>query len=185
MLSSVGATPKQKKCSVYFEGFILSIIAIPFGILCSFIGLNIAFSFANQMKILKDLNLSIHTQISPLYLCLVIIGSFLNTFIALYIPARRISKISVMDALTKSDEVKVKKKRLQLNRFLSKFLNVSWQLSIKNYKRQGIKSRVIIISLMLSMIIFVSMTSFGKNLLILSKKKVVFMIMIFQFQTLK
>ena len=171
MLSSVGATPKQKKCSVYFEGFILSIIAIPFGILCSFIGLNIAFSFANQMKILKDLNLSIHTQISPLYLCLVIIGSFLITFIALYIPARRISKISVMDALTKSDEVKVKKKRLQLNRFLSKFLNVSWQLSIKNYKRQGIKSRVIIISLMLSMIIFVSMTSFGKNFINTVKKE--------------
>ena len=43
MLSSVGATPNQKKWSVYFEGFILSIIAIPLGIIISFIGIHLHF----------------------------------------------------------------------------------------------------------------------------------------------
>ena len=163
MLSSVGATPNQKKWSVYFEGFILSIIAIPLGIIISFIGIHFAFHFINQIEYLMNLSLSVHVQISPFYLCLIIICSLLTTFIALYIPARRISKISIMDALNKTDEVKVKKNKLKLNSFSSKFLNISWQLSIKNYKRQGKKSRVIIISLMMAMILFVSVWGFSKN----------------------
>lgn len=68
-----------------------------------------------------------------------------------------------MDALNKTDEVKVKKNKLKLNSFSSKFLNISWQLSIKNYKRQGKKSRVIIISLMMAMILFISVWGFSKN----------------------
>ncbi len=163
MLSSVGATPQQKKWSVYFEGFILSIIAIPLGIIISFIGIHFAFHFINQMEYLRNLSLSVHVQISPFYLCLIIICSLLTIFMALYIPAKIISKISVMDALNKTDEVKIKKNKLKLNSFSSKFLNISWQLSIKNYKRQGKKSRVIIISLMMAMILFVSVWGFSQN----------------------
>lgn len=165
MLSSVGATPKQKKCSVYFEGFVLSIIAIPIGIFISLIGLNIIFSYINQMELLKNLGLFIHLQISPLYMVLIIGCALLTTLMALYLPARKISKISIIDALTKSDEVKVKKDKLKLKGiFAKKDLKISTQLALKNYKRQGRKSRIIVISLSLSMITFMAMYSFSKQI---------------------
>lgn len=164
MLSSVGATPKQKKHSVYFEGFVLSIIAIPIGIFISLIGLNIIFSYINQMELLKNLGLFIHLQISSLYMVMIIGCALLTTFMALYLPARKISKISIMDALTKSDEVKVKKDKLKLKGiFAKKDFKISTQLALKNYKRQGRKSRIIVISLSLSMITFMSMYAFSKQ----------------------
>lgn len=111
MLSSVGATPRQKKHSIYFEGLLLSIIAIPLGIIISFTGLSIAFFFINQMSFLKSMSLSIHTNLSLEYLGMIIILSLLTITISLYIPARKISKISVIDALNKSDEIKVKDRK--------------------------------------------------------------------------
>ena len=93
MLSSVGATPKQKKRSVYFEGLILSCISIPLGIILSFLGLWITFHFINLLETVKVLNIAIYPQISGFYLFLVIIISLITIFISLYLPARKISKI--------------------------------------------------------------------------------------------
>ena len=43
MLASVGATKKQKRSSIYFEGFILGLVGIPLGIIAGFIGMAITF----------------------------------------------------------------------------------------------------------------------------------------------
>lgn len=165
MLSSVGATPTQKKRSVYFEGFILTLIAIPLGLIITYVGLSITFLVANQMDLLKNTGVEIHIQISIAYMIAVIVLSFLTVAVALYIPARRISRISIMDALHKNDEVKVKKSKLQLNSFLKKYLHISWQMALKNYKRQGRKSKIIIFSLVLSMCLFITVFSFSKMFL--------------------
>ena len=162
MLSSVGATRKQKMRSIYFEGLILSIIGIPLGILCSFIGLETAFHFINQFDLLKNLGISIHTTIEPLYLLGVIVLSLLTIFISLYLPARKVSRISVIDALKNKDDVKVKAKKLKTH-FFSR--DIYKQLAVKNYKRQGKRSRVIVLSLSISIIAFISVYSFGKNML--------------------
>lgn len=165
MLSSVGATPKQKKRSVYFEGLLLSVIAIPLGILLSFLGLYITFLFINHLETIQNLNLEIFPQISIGYLIIVIVISFITIFISLYLPARKIAKISVIDALKKNDEIKVKPHKLKTGFIAKKFLNISQQLALKNYKRQGKRSRVIVISLVISMVAFIAMYSFGQNFL--------------------
>lgn len=162
MLSSVGATRKQKMKSVYFEGLILSIIAIPLGILCSFIGLATAFHYINQFDLLRNLDIYIHTTIEPLYLLAVIVLSLFTIFISLYLPARKVSRISVIDALKNKEDVKVKANKLK-TRFFSR--DIYKQLALKNYKRQGKRSRVIVLSLSISIIAFISVYSFGKNML--------------------
>lgn len=170
MISSVGATPKQKKRSVYFEGLWLSFIAIPLGIIMSFIGLYITFIFINQLDMFQQLNIQIQTSISIQYLLIVIIIVLITISISLYLPARKISKISVIDALKKNDEIKVSKNRLKSGMFSKRFLNISWQLALKNYKRQGRRSKVIVLSLVISMVAFVSIFSFGQNLMAQSAK---------------
>lgn len=163
MLSSVGATPKQKRRSVYFEGLLLSVFAIPLGILLSFLGLYVTFFFINHLETIQNLNIEIYPQISLFYLAIVILISFMTIFMSLYLPARKISKISVIDALKKNDEIKVKNHKLKTSFIARKFLNITQQLAIKNYKRQGKRSRVIVISLVISMVAFIAMYSFGQN----------------------
>lgn len=166
MLSSVGATPKQKKKSIYFEGIILSCIALPLGILFSYIGTKTAVFFINKQNLLFD----VRVQISPVFFWFIIICSIITIFIALSIPAIKISNISIMDALNKVDEVKVKRKKL--NVLFKNNLSISTQLALKNYKRQGRKSKTILISLIVSMITFVSIYNFGKTILYLFKESI-------------
>lgn len=165
MLSSVGATSKQKKRSVYFEGAILSLISIPLGIFISYIGMTVTFFFINKLDAIQIMGVEIHAQISIFYLFIVILLSLLTIFISLYLPARKISKISVIDALKKNDEIKVKKYKLKTSSFSKRFLNISQQLAVKNYKRQGRRSKVIVLSLVISMVAFISVFSFGQRLM--------------------
>lgn len=159
MLSSVGATPKQKRKSIYFEGLILSLIAVPLGILASFIGLSITFMIINQYDFMKQLDLQLKAGISPLYLFCVIFLSIITIFISLYLPARKLSRISAIDILKKNNDLKSKKLKIG---FLVKKLDIYKQFAVKNYKRQGKRSRVIIISLVISMVSFISIYSFTK-----------------------
>ena len=47
MLSSIGATKKQKRNSVFFEGAVIGTISIPIGILAGLAGIGITFAFIN------------------------------------------------------------------------------------------------------------------------------------------
>jgi len=165
MLSSVGATPKQKKRSVYFEGFVLSLISIPLGICISFIGLSLTFMFIDHLDAIQVMGVEIKAQVSLLYVVMIIVISLITIFISLYLPARKISRITVIDALKRDDEIKIKRKKLKT---LS-FLNITQQLALKNYKRQGRKGKVIVFSLVISMIAFISIIRFGQQMLSLSK----------------
>ena len=49
MLSSVGATKKQKRNSVFFEGAVIGAISIPIGILAGLAGIGITFTFINHL----------------------------------------------------------------------------------------------------------------------------------------
>ena len=48
MLASVGATKKQKRASVYFEGLLLGAIGIPVGIVAGFVGIAITLYFVGD-----------------------------------------------------------------------------------------------------------------------------------------
>ncbi len=161
MLASVGATPIQKKKSVYFEGLILMIISLPIGLLLSYIGLFITFNFINSLDIILNTGTTIHTIVSLQFTLITIALSVITVFISLILPARKLSKISVLDALKKSDEIKVKSKKLKMNFLSRKIFNYQYQLAIKNYKRQGRRAKGIILSLVLSMVLFISIFSFS------------------------
>lgn len=162
MLSSVGATPKQKRNSVFFEGFILTLIALPLGILCSYLGMFITFRYLNTLELIKEMRALFHTTISLKFLALTIILTIITLFLSLIKPALYLSRISVIDALRKNDEIKVKKNKLKVGFLTRRLARYDQQLAIKNYKRQGKRSRVIVFSLVLSMVLFVSIYSFSK-----------------------
>lgn len=164
MLSSVGATPRQKRNSVYFEGMILTLISIPIGFILSYLGLLITFTCINQLEVISNTGVMIHTRMSLQYTLITILLTVLTVFISLILPARKLSKITVIDALKRDDEVKVKTRKLKIGFIQRKLLKYEHQLAIKNYKRQGKRSKVIVLSLTISMILFVSLFSFTKQM---------------------
>lgn len=167
MLASVGATRKQKKMSVYYEGIILGAVGIPLGIIGGIIGIGITLKVigskiisTSMMNGISDSNLEMKTVV-PLWAIIgIILISILTIFISCFVPSRKASKITPIDAIRQSNEVKLKAKRLKSPKIIRKIFGYEGELAYKNLKRNGRKSRVITGSIALSIILFLSCNYF-------------------------
>lgn len=164
MLSSVGATRKQKKKSVYFEGFILGAIGIPIGFGAGVLGIGITLkSITEELMNSGMLNGKDSVDfkvVVPLY-CVVctLVLSIVTIFISICKPARKASAITPIDAIRQTSEIKLKKK-IKSPIFIRKIFGYEGELAHKNLKRNGRKSRVIMASIALSVILFLSCNYF-------------------------
>lgn len=163
MLASVGATKAQKRRSVYFEGAVLGIIGIPLGFLAGIGGMAVTFRLLEPVFAKSGLNyentsftLSFPWWIIPVIALL----SIITIAISAYIPARRASRTTPIDALRQNNDVRVKAKKLRSPILIRKIFGYEGELAYKNMKRNGRKSRVITVSLALSIVLFLSVYSF-------------------------
>ena len=166
MLASVGATKRQKRSSIYFEGFILGAVGIPLGIIAGIIGMAITFksiegAFLSTFAIPIQGTLKVH--LSPYILVGIVLVSALTIYISCYIPARRASKTTPINAIKGTSTVKVKKaKRLRVSKLTKKIYGFEGELAVKNFKRNGRRSRNIVFALVMSVVLFMSVTNFSQ-----------------------
>lgn len=168
MLASVGATKRQKRMSIYFEGFILGLIGIPIGLASGIVGIAVTFkcvekAFLSTMAIAYDGALRVY--VNPIVIIGTIIASAVTIFISAYIPARKASKTTAIEAIRQSNTVKVKKaKRLRTSKLVNKIFGYEGVIAVKNYKRNGKRSRNIVFALSLSVIVFLTVANFSTML---------------------
>ena len=159
MLSSIGATKKQIRKNVLFEGFILGIIGIPLGILLG-VGVNFILSI-----ILNNLIGKIEENITFIYSLPVvaIIFSIILAGVTIYFScrssARRAAKVSPIDAIRSNEEIKISGKKVKSPKIIKKLFGVGGDIAYKNLKRNKKKYRTTVISLVVSIAIFISITS--------------------------
>ena len=163
MLASVGATKAQKRRSVYFEGAVLGAFGIPLGFLAGIGGMAVTFRLLDPVFAKSGLNyentsftLSFPWWIIPVIALL----SIITIAISAYIPARRASRTTPIDALRQNTDVRVKAKKLRSPILVRKIFGYEGELAYKNMKRNGRKSRIITSSLALSIVLFLSVYSF-------------------------
>lgn len=163
MLASVGATKAQKRRSVYFEGAVLGAFGIPLGFLAGIGGMAVTFRVLDPVFAKSGLNyentsftLSFPWWIIPVIALL----SIITIAISAYIPARRASRTTPIDALRQNTDVRVKAKKLRSPILVRKIFGYEGELAYKNMKRNGRKSRIITSSLALSIVLFLSVYSF-------------------------
>lgn len=164
MLSSIGATKKQIKKSVIYEGAILGIIGIPIGILSGIGGIGITLNVVNSLlkPMLREeaVNWSLHLVVSWQAILIAIILIALTIYLSVVIPAKRASKISPIEAIRGNKEIKVKAKKLKTPKFINKMFGVEGEMALKNLKRSRKKYKTTVISLMISIVLFVSVSGF-------------------------
>jgi len=170
ILKSVGATKKQIAQTVVYEGVFLSVIGIPLGIavglFVQFIGVNIA----NHM--LADLN-AFQTDDTQIFFgfvfawqgILVSIGvAFVTVLLSAWIPARKAAKIAAIDAIRGVNEIKIKAKQVRSNWLVRKLFGFEGELASKSLKRSRRNFRATVVSLTISMVLFIAASSFGTQL---------------------
>lgn len=167
MLASVGATRKQKRNSVYFEGAFLGMIAIPLGIFFGIIGIDITLNVvlnrlvtSGALGYIKEGMITSILSVPAWSIISIIVFSIITIFISAYIPARKSSKISPIDAIRQNDSIKLKAKSLKSSKLIRKIFGYEGEIANKNLKRNGKKSRLIIVSLTISVVLFISVNYF-------------------------
>ena len=161
MLSSIGATKKQIKKSVYFEGFILGIIGIPLGILSGIFAIYILVNVVNY--ILKDYVSSgtlLTYGISLLAIVVSIIVSVVTIWLSCRNSAKKASKITPIEAIRSSEDVKLKAKKIKCPKIITKIFKTGGEIAYKNLKRSKKKYRTTVISIIVSVVIFIAISSF-------------------------
>lgn len=159
--SSIGATRKQLKYTVFFEAFVVALIGIPLGILSSYLGIGIVIKIVNTLlPNVFSFNLELVTY--PIFIIVPIIFIVITILISAYLPARMASRISPIVAIRQNDDIKINSKKIKTPKFINKIFGIEGEIAYKNIKRNKKKYRVTIVSLFISIVLFVSFSSLIK-----------------------
>lgn len=160
MLSSVGATKKQIRKTVLLEGFYIGVIAIPFGIVCGIIAIIVLLWIVNLLlgDMLQGSKFIYSVPALPILISVII--SSITIYLSCIIPARRASKIPPIEAIRGNADIKIKAKKLKTSKLTKKIFGIGGVIASKNLKRNKKKYRTTVISLVVSIAIFISLSSF-------------------------
>lgn len=159
MLSSIGATKKQIKKNVYFEAFVLGVIAIPLGIILGLVASYILIIITNYF--LKDsLNLFLVFNLSYLAILVSIVLAVITIYFSAMRSAKKASKTSPIEAIRSNNDIKIKSKKLKSPKIIKSLFGVGGDVSYKNLKRNKKKYRTTIVSIVVCVTIFIALSTF-------------------------
>jgi putative ABC transport system permease protein len=165
MLSSVGATKKQIRNSVFFEGAVIAVVSVPVGIIAGLAGIGITFFFINPIiNNLLTVTEGLRVVVFPITIIIAVLISFATIFISTYVPAKRASNISAIDAIRQTADVKLTGKEVKTSKFTRAVFGIEGDLALKNLKRNKGRYRTTIFSLVISIVLFLVISQFTVNL---------------------
>lgn len=169
LLSSIGATKKQIRKSVRFEALVLGLIGIPIGILAGIGGIGVTFFLLGDN--LKTFTTSVaggdsvqfHMSVSWIGIAAAVVIACITLAVSVIKPAFRASRITAIEAIRSSKDIsdrKADRKNHKTSKITYKIFGLPGVLAKKYYTRSAKKYRATIISLFMSIVLFVSASSF-------------------------
>ena len=161
MLRSIGATKKQIRKNVFFEATILGLIGIPLGL---FAGMFASYILAIVTNFFLTDMLTEGLKLVLSYSWIAIIFAILLGFVTIYFSALRsafkASKVSPIDSIRNSSNIKIKAKKVKSPKIIKKIFGIGGEISYKNLKRNKKKYRTTVISIVVSVSVFIALSYF-------------------------
>ncbi len=160
MLRSIGATKKQVRKNVLFEATILALIGIPLGIFlgyfASFILVKISNIFLKELIVTEnEINFELVFDLNWMSAAISALLGMVTIYLSSLRIARKASKVSPINSIRNSADIKIK----------ANIFKVGGEISYKNIKRNKKRYRVTIISIVLSIMVYISLTTFMQMML--------------------
>lgn len=159
LLSSIGATKRQLSHTVFFEAVFVGVIGIILGILGAYIGIGCVVLVINNL-IGDMLEYKLYLVTNPLFIIIPVIFMIIVIGASAFIPSRRASKVSPIEAIRQNDDIKINKKKIRTSKLINKLFGIEGEIALKNIKRNKKKYRVTIVSLFISIVLFISFSSY-------------------------
>lgn len=175
LLSSIGASRKQLRRSVLFEALFLGLIGIPVGVLTGVAGVAAAFALTQDaFAALLGTGGTISLRVEPLVLALVVLLSIVTLLASAWIPALRAGRVSAVDAIRQTQDVKVSKRAARktqaagakaakrtggasagVSGLAGRLFGVSGFIAHRNLSRASARGRTVVASLAVSVALIV------------------------------
>ena len=159
LLSSIGATKRQLSHTVFFEAVVVGVIGIILGIIGAYISIGCVILIINNL-ISDMLEYKLHLVTNPLFIVIPVIFMIVVIGVSAFIPSRRASKVSPIEAIRQNDDIKINKKKIRTSKLVLKLFGIEGEIALKNIKRNKKKYRVTIVSLFISIVLFISFSSY-------------------------
>lgn len=159
MFASVGATSAQIRRTVLLEAGVIAVIGIPLGILGALVGVAILLKLTQGIvaDLILDAEQGMPLVVSPPVILLTILFSVATIVLSAWIPARRASRVSPIDAIRQSGELHEDTPlNLRTNPLIRRVFGFEGELALKSLKRDRKRYRTTVLSLMISIILFVA-----------------------------
>ena len=162
ILKSVGATKKQLRAAVMYEALLLGCIGIPVGLIVGCLGIGITLyclrdafaAFLGMGGVQMKLVISPEALIIAAVLCLAVI------LVSAWIPAGRAVRIPPIEAIRQNRDTKISGKSVRTSKLTQKLFGFEGTMAAKNFKRSRKRYRVTVVSLFMSIVLFISASSF-------------------------
>lgn len=175
ILSSVGATAKQLRHSVLFEGLCIGAAGIPIGILVGLGGMwAVIAAVSEKFRDILYAGVPLTLTVSLPAILGAAAVSLVTILISAYIPAKKVAGMPVMECIRQTNEVTVDAGRVKTSGLTFHLYGLEGSLALKNFKRNKKRYRSIVLSLVLSVVLFIATSSFVTALRQASEQAVVF-----------
>lgn len=164
LLSSIGATKKQLKRMVFFEALSVSAIGIPIGVIAGVGGIGVTLMLLGDKFKSMGFGVDMKLSVSPAAIIIAVVVALITVLISAWIPSKRATKVSAVEAIRQNMDVK-NTKPVKTSKLTYKLFGLPGMLANKHYKRNKKKYRTTVLSLFMSIVLFVSAFAFTDYLM--------------------
>ncbi len=166
LLSSIGATKKQLRKMVLFEAMAVSAVGIPLGILVGVGGIGITLMLIGHKfnSMIDGIPVAMRISVTWQGILIAAVIAIVTVLISAWIPSVRATRVSAVEAIRQNTDVKAKQKQIKTSKLTYKLFGLPGVLAVKQFKRNRRKYRATVISLFMSIVLFISASAFTEYL---------------------
>ena len=162
LLSSVGATKKQLRRMVTFEALTVSAIGIPLGIVAGIGGIGITLLLLGDKfsSIVGKAHIPLRLCVSWESVVIAAVIALITVLISAWIPSKRATRVSAVEAIRQSMDVRADNKPTKTSKLAYMLFGLPGVIAGKYYRRSRKRYRATVVSLFMSIVLFISASAF-------------------------
>jgi len=158
-LASVGTTSSQQRKIIYYEAGFLAAAGIPLGILSGIMAAVVVVRVTGGLME-SELGVRLIFSLSVPAILLAALLALFTVYLSAYGSARRAARLTPISAIRADSTVKISRKELRCPGIIEKIFGIGGKLAYRNLRRARVKYRTTVISIVVSVSVFIGVYSF-------------------------